>query len=155
MKKKNIFLKITVCLMIIILLTGCKNKKAINSNDFKEKATSNNYIVSDITSQFEKSKIVENAVTANKLGAWVVEFYTLKNDSNAKYMFNYNKEKASSEKVKNSKEVSSSSVNFSIYSLTNNGYYIYICKVDNTLLYTKVNEQYKDEVNKFIQELGY
>lgn len=155
MKKKNIFLKITLCLMIIILLTGCKNKKAINSNDFKEKATSNNYIVSDITSQFKKSKIVENAVTANKLGAWVVEFYTLKNDSNAKYMFNYNKEKASSEKVKNSKEVSSSSGNFSTYSLTNNGYYIYICKVDNTLLYTKVNEQYKDEVNKFIQELGY
>lgn len=155
MKKKNIFLKITLCLMIIILLTGCKNKKAINSNDFKEKATSNNYIVSDITSQFEKSKIVENAVTANKLGAWVVEFYTLKNDSNAKYMFNYNKEKASSEKANNSKEVSSSSGNFSTYSLTNNGYYIYICKVDNTLLYTKVNEQYKDEVNKFIQELGY
>lgn len=155
MKKKNIFLKITLCLMIIILLTGCKNKKAINSNDFKEKATSNNYIVSDITSQFEKSKIVENAVTANKLGAWVVEFYTLKNDSSAKYMFNYNKEKVSSEKVKNSKEVSSSSGNFSTYSLTNNGYYIYICKVDNTLLYTKVNEQYKNEVNKFIQELGY
>lgn len=155
MKKKNIFLKITLCLMIIILLTGCKNKKAINSNDFKEKATSNNYIVSDITSQFEKSKIVENAVTANKLGAWVVEFYTLKNDSSAKYMFNYNKEKASSEKVKNSKEASSSSGNFSTYSLTNNGYYIYICKVDNTLLYAKVNEQYKDEVNKFIQELGY
>ena len=147
--------KITLCLMIIILLTGCENKKAINSDEFKDKATSNNYIVSDITSQFEKSKIVENAVTANKLGAWVVEFYTLKSNSNAEYMFDYNKEEASSKKVNNSKEVSSSSGNFSTYSLTNNGYYIYICKVDNTLLYTKVNEQYKDEVNKFIQELGY
>lgn len=155
MKRNNIFLKITLCLMMIILLTGCENKKAINSHEFKEKATSNNYIVSDITSQFEKSKIVDNAVTANKLGAWVVEFYTLKSDSNAEYMFNYNKEKASNEKAKNSKEVSSSSGNFSTYSLTNNGYYIYICKVDNTLLYTKVNEEYKDEVNKFIQELGY
>ena len=155
MKRKNIFLKITLCLMVIILLTGCENKMAINSDEFKEKATSNNYIVSDVTSQFEKSKIVDNAVTANKLGAWVVEFYTLKSDSNAEYMFNYNKEKASNEKVKNSKEVSSSSGNFSTYSLTNNGYYIYICKVDNTLLYTKVNEEYKDEVNKFIQELGY
>ena len=155
MKKKNIFLKITLCLMIIILLTGCENKKEINSDEFKDKATSNNYIVSDITSQFEKSKIVENAVTANKLGAWVVEFYTLKSNSNAEYMFNYNKEKASNDKVKNSKEVSNSSGNFSTYSLTNNGYYIYICKVDNTLLYTKVNEEYKDEVNKFIQELGY
>ena len=155
MKRKNIFLKITLCLMVIILLTGCENKMAINSDEFKEKATSNNYIVSDVTSQFEKSKIVDNAVTANKLGAWVVEFYTLKSDSNAEYMFNYNKEKASNEKAKNSKEVSSSSGNFSTYSLTNNGYYIYICKVDNTLLYTKVNEEYKDEVNKFIQELGY
>lgn len=155
MKRKNVFLKITLCLMIIILLTGCKNKKAINFEEFKEKATTNNYIVSDITSQFEKSKIVENAVTANKLGEWVVEFYTLKSDSNAEYMFDYNKEEASSKKVNNSKETSSSSGNYSTYSLTNNGYYIYICKVDNTLLYTKVNEQYKDEVNKFIQELGY
>ena len=62
---------------------------------------------------------------------------------------------SSAENSKNSKEVSNSSGNFTTYSLTDNGYYIYLCKVDDTLLYTRVKEEYKEEVDKFIQELGY
>lgn len=155
MKKGNKFLEITLCLMMMLLLVGCENKKVITLDTFKEKATSNNYIVSDVTSQFKKSKIVKTATTANNLSKWVIEFYTLKSDSDAEYMFDYNKDEITKSKSKNSKEVSISSGNFTTYSLIDNGYYIYLCKVDDTLLYTKVKEEYKEEVDKFIQELGY
>ena len=70
-------------------------------------------------------------------------------------MFDYNKDEITKSKSKNSREVSNSSGNFTTYSLTDNGDYIYLCKVDDTLLYTKVKEEYKEEVDKFIQELGY
>ena len=73
MKKGNKFLEITLCLMMMLLLVGCENKKVITLDTFKEKATSNNYIVSDVTSQFKKSKIVKTATTANNLSKWVIE----------------------------------------------------------------------------------
>ena len=37
MKKGNKFLEITLCLMMMLLLVGCENKKVITLDTFKEK----------------------------------------------------------------------------------------------------------------------
>ena len=45
--------------------------------------------------------------------------------------------------------------NYNLYSLTSNGDYMYLCRVDNTLLYIDVEDEYKDEVKDIVEELGY
>ena len=45
--------------------------------------------------------------------------------------------------------------NYSTYGLTSNGYYMYVSRVDNTLLYAKVSTTYKDAVKSIIKDLGY
>lgn len=70
-------------------------------------------------------------------------------------MFNTNRSTFESYKGNSSSESSSSMGNYSSYTLTSNGYYMHLCRVDNTLLYVKVNDTYKDSVKKLIKELGY
>ena len=57
--------------------------------------------------------------------------------------------------LNSSSESSSSMGNYSSYTLVSNGYYMHLCRVDNTLLYVKVSDTYKDSVKKLINELGY
>ncbi len=45
--------------------------------------------------------------------------------------------------------------NYDIYSLTSNGDFMYLCRIDNTLLYIDVEDIYKDEVKEIIDELDY
>lgn len=86
---------------------------------------------------------------------WQVEFYVLDDSANATAMFNTNKNIFENYKGNSSSEKSSSIGNSASYSLTSSGYYMYLCRIDNTLLYVKVQDIYKDTVKDLVKELGY
>lgn len=153
MKKKNIFLGI-IC-FLILFTTGCGNKKAITTADFISKTKELGYESSDVTSQYASYGYIKEATVARSKDGYQSEFYVLDNKSHAVSMFNTNKSIFESYKGNTSAEASANLGNYSSYTLTSSGYYMHICRVDNTLLYVKVKDQYKDNLKKLINELKY
>lgn len=154
MKKSRIILCV-VCLLMIFSLTGCGSKKAITTDDFKSIAESSSYSIADVTSQYAEFNFINEATVAQSSDGWQVEFYMLEDKENATNMFNTNKSDFESKKDGFVTESSVNMPNYSTYSLTSGGYYMYLCRVDNTLLYVKVLDTYKDDVKALIKKLGY
>ena len=84
----------------------------------------------------------------NKKGAITTE-------TDAKAMFETNRKSFENSKGSVSTEKSINLGNHSLYSVTSNGFYMYLSRIDNTLVYAKVSETYKDTVKDFINELKY
>lgn len=154
MKKKSIILGF-MCLLIVFALTGCGNKKSITTDDFKSMAQNHSYTTTDVISQYASYDYIKEATVARSSNDWQVEFYVLDGNANATSMFNTNKEIFETYKSGSTSESSSNIGNHSSYSLTTSDYYMHLCRVNNTLLYVKVANTYKNEVTNFINELGY
>ncbi len=153
MKKRNIILGI-VCFLMIFALTGCLSKTAITTSEFKTKAENLGYTTTDIISQYASYGYIKEATVAQSEG-YQVEFYVLDDASNATSMFNTNKEDFESYMGNSSSESTVNIGNYSSYTLTSSDYYMHLCRVDNTLLYVKVKDTYKDSVKTLIEDLGY
>lgn len=154
MKKGKILLGI-ICFLTLFTLTGCGKKTAITSDDFKSISENHSYTVVDALSQYAEYDYIDSASIAQSSDKWQVEFYTLSGENYAAGMFDNNKTIFEGYKGNISTESSSSVGNYSNYSLTSGGYFMYICRVDNTLLYVRVEDSYKDTVKDLIKELGY
>lgn len=154
MKSKKILL-FSLSIFMLLFLTGCGNKKAITKEDFIAKAEKHNYQIVDATSQFEQYDEIESATLALSPDNWQVEFYELNTSENAMAMFEHNKSKFEDYKDNTALEASKSMSNYATYSLTSGGYYMYLSTVDNTLIYLRVKDTYKDTVKDFIKELAY
>lgn len=140
---------------MLLTLTGCVKKTAITTNDFKSVANNHGYTISDATSQYAIYGYINEATIAKSSEGWQVEFYVLDDEASATNMFNTNKTLFEASKENSSSEKSLNSDHSSSYSLTSSDSYMYICRVDNTLVYVKVLEKYKNTVKDFIKELGY
>lgn len=154
MKKRNILFGV-VCFLMLFALTGCGNKTAITTSEFKSKTERLGYTNVDVTSQYASYGYIKEATVAQSPNGFQVEFYVLDDDGNATSMFNTNKGTFETYKGNSSSESSSSMGNYSSYTLNSSGYYMHLCRVDNTLLYIKVTDTYKDSIKSLIKELGY
>lgn len=153
MKSKKIILGV-LCLLMVFVLTGC-GKTAISTSDFKSKADNNGYTTKDVTSQFQSTGIVKEATLAMSNEGYQVEFYVLSSKDNATSMFNTNKTTFETYKSGATSEGSTNLGDTQTYSLTTSSKYMYLCKVDTTLLFVNVDVKYKDKVKSFVKDLGY
>lgn len=154
MKRGKIFLGVVLCFMVL-LLTGCGNKEAITADDFSTIAEKYDCTVINVMNQYSSYGVVDNALVARNSDGWQVEFYVLDSENSAASMFNTNQSNFENSKSGTTTESSSNVGNYSTYTLTSGGTYMHLCRVDNTLLYVKVDDTYKDTVEKLIKELGY
>ena len=152
--KKKYFLGL-IFTVVLFVLTGCSEKPSINSSDFKSISENSGYTVYDITSQYSEYSYIESALVAKSSWDYQVEFYLLTDDSYAVSMFNNNKSTFESYKGSSSVDSSVDLANYSTYSLTSNGYYMYLSRIDNTLLYLRVDDSYKSNVKNLVSKLGY
>ena len=149
MKRKKILFTIICFLMLFI--TGCGNKKVITTDDFISKTKEMGYESTDITPQYASYGYIKEATVARSKDGYQVEFYVLDDKSHATSMFNTNKSIFESYKGNTSAETSANMGNYSSYTLSSSGYYMHICRVNNTLLYAKVKDQYKENAKKIIE----
>ena len=154
MKYKKIVL-LSFCFVLILSLTGCMEKDKITSKKFISISKKEELTVYSATDQFIKYKDIKKCIIAASLKGWRVEFYELDNSDNAEKMFEKNKKTFEKDKNKNSDDASSNIRNYNTYSLTTSIYYYYLSRIDNTLIYVKVNISHEDDVKKFIDKLGY
>lgn len=145
----------TSCLVLLFIITGCGNKTAITTTDFKSKMSNKGYANTDVISQYTDYVYIKEATVAQSTEGWQIEFYVLNDETNAQGMFNENKITFEGLKGNSSTESSTSLGNYSSYSLTSGGYYMHLCRVDNTLLFVKVPDTFKDTLKDLIKDLGY
>ena len=154
MKKRNIILSV-IGFLSIFLLTGCFSKKAISTNEFRNKASNYNFEVVDVAGQYADYGYVKEATVAKSSNNWQVEFYVLSTNDNAKNMFELNKTTFEESINTSSKHSSASIGNYSTYSLTTENNFMYICRIDNTLIYLNIPKGYEKQAQTFIKDLGY
>lgn len=150
--KKFVFF--SIILAFILLLTGCSKKSAITTSKFRSIVESNGYIVSDDYDSYSSYNYFNEAFLASKDDC-DIQFFVLDNANNAKDMFNTNKSKFESSKSGMSTEVSTSLGNYDTYLVQTNGYYKYVSRVDNTLLYVNVPMECKESVKTIIDSMKY
>ena len=148
--KKKILLGI-LCFVMVISLTGCLSKEAITTSKFIGVSRKHNYILGDVTSQYETYGSIKEA-TVSQADGFQIEFYVFESEKDAKGMFSANKTKFSKTSGTN---FSAKVGNYETFKLTNDDNYMYLCRVDNTLIYVNADAKYKDQIKEFINELGY
>lgn len=155
MKNKKIALAVIVSVLTLFILTGCGNKKAISTETFESVSKKHGNEITDLTEQYKDYGNFKNVMISKHGDDWKIEFYVLDSEESASNMFSVNKESFLKEKGNTNTESSIKSGNHESYTLTSNGYYMHLYRIDNTLLYVKVRKENKAAAQKLIKDLGY
>lgn len=155
-KTLKILFIISICLTSLFCLAGCgKKKNAKTADEFYTIMTEKKFVIKDSKSQYSShNEIIRSYVAAPSDLSYQIEFLELDSDSSAKNMFASNQrifQDTSSTKV----ETSVSAANYSKYTIEVDGKYKVISRIDKTLVYVDASKDYKDDVNKLLDELGY
>ncbi len=156
MKRVKQFLIGLICIVVLFTLTGCVKKTAITSDEFKNKMESSDYIVQEATNQMSDYDYIKKVYIAiNKDSTYQIEFYELSNKDYASNFFNNNKKTFEDSKSSGSTETSVSIGNNEKYTLTTKGKFKVVSRIDNTVIYLNVNDNYKSSVKDVLKDLGY
>ena len=146
----------TICLTSLFCLAGCgKKKTAKTADEFYTLMTEKKFVIKDSKSEYSShNEIIRSYVAAPSDLSYQIEFLELDSDSSAKNMFASNQrifQDTSSNKI----ESSVSASNYDKYTIEVDEKYKVISRIDKTLVYVDSSIQYKDNVNKLLEELGY
>jgi len=144
-----------VCVLMVVLCTGCFKKKAITTENFKSIVEEKGYATVDVTEQYASYGNVSEATVAESPDGFKIEFYVLEDGNAADGMYKINKSNFVEYEEGASTHSDVNMINYSSYSLTNDETYLYLCQVDNTFLYVRVNSMYKSSAKSIIKDLGY
>lgn len=160
-KKALVIILIVVLILAAVIAAGVflvakfvnVEKEALTAKEFISIMEDEDYLVGEVTDQFEDADIeVEEAYVA--VGDdYQIEFYTFEDEENAEMFFKVNKAKFDEDSA--SSKVSLNGKNFTSFSITADGEYRFVERVDETVIYLDVDEEYKDEVKEIIEKLGY
>ena len=161
MKKQTIFIILGILLVIVIGVIALfsslnKEKISITANEFKTFMQDKGYSVLDETNLYSQYDYVKQVCIAEQTdNSYQIEFYELSDVEHANTIYNNNKSKLETSKGNVSGETSVSMKNYSKYSLTTDGKYNVISRIDNTLIFLEVDSNYKNVVKELLDELGY
>lgn len=144
------FFRIFIFVFMALMLSACGDKKALTSSEITAKLSNNGFSITDVTSQME-DKSISYVASANN-GRFQIEYYVFASEEDAKKAYKNNKESFESNKTKGKEKTGES---YEKYTQKLSDTYNLITRVDNTLLYSSVNIEYKGDLNKVIKDLGY
>lgn len=148
MKKIFTLLMIAACL---VTLCGCGKKESLKESEISKKLSNMGFNVTDVTDRMEDSNI-SIVKTANN-GKYQIEYYVFKNKENTKTAFDSNV--ALFEEDKEHKGRQKNKDNYDRYDQKNDYYYNVVSRVDNILIYVSINKDYKNDVKKVLNKLGF
>lgn len=150
MKKILLFL---MSITLLFVITGCKGKKALTADEFKNKMTQEGYQVQDISEKYVGKGA--KAVLIAKKDGYQIEFFVTENKDYAVGSYNLNKEKFEKTKGNAMVETQKSMGNVSKYTLKSNSTYKVVSRVGETFVYINAPGAKADEINEVLKKLGY
>ena len=157
MKKiKKIFL-ILLLIPCVFMLSGCLKQKSITADQFKNIMAKNGYEVVESTDQYKDIMKVKKSYIAlykdRKFQFELIEFDTIEE---AIRIYDINKQKFEDKKTTTAyKYVNIDGKNYSKYRCISGGKYMALTRINNTLMYVDINQEYEKEVNNAIKKFGY
>lgn len=149
-------LVVVAATLAIILINQTNNKKAVSVSDFEAAAESFGYQIA-VDETVESYDYVENVrIAVDTEDDYQIDLYVLSDADRAKTVYENNK--ATLEEKLSRETGTSSSVHspkYEKYSASTKESFLYIARVDNTVLYIDVDIEHKAEVEKFIKEIDY
>lgn len=156
MKKIKSFALIALCLIMAFSFGGCAKKDPVTSQVFDDTMTQSGYTIKDIKEQYSDLDFITEAYLAvDETESYQIEFYVLSDKDRAVKMFEGNKQNFEENKDASHLSTSVSAGNHGKYTLTADGEYVLISRIDNTLIFAKTSADYKDAVNTAVEALGY
>lgn len=141
----------TALIMVIsLVMIYYENKVAISENEFLSIMVDNGFMVEDM----EKDESIEKALIAYN-DDFAIEFHVYEYWDFAKRHFEYLYKDYNLRKKDNYSQNESSISNYESYELTSGGEYMYIRRIENTLLCVCADERYKEEIENIVDKLGY
>jgi hypothetical protein len=151
MYTKTGFLALVVGLAF--LFSACAfNKKPITTQEFTSKVTELGYTVHDVTEQME-GNTVASLVAIDKTESYKFEFHEVATKFQASNDFSQNK--TTMDAIGGGSSASFDGNNWASFSKTTGGAYCYVTYIENTFIYARVPEEYKEAVKAVMKELGY
>lgn len=149
------FLLFFICTVCIFCLTGC-GKKKISVEELLNVTGKYGYIPSDVTvdAQNRNSKIVKSIYLTNNDDI-EIKFSILQDMNSALNQFTITQRDVETYKEDGYLYSTEATTNYESYALNTKENYYYISRVDETYLYIKCNYKKKDEIIKFVEEIGY
>lgn len=144
-------LKFIVLLTFVFILTACGNKTALTTNDMIEIMSNEGFAVSDVTKQIEDDRF-KYVGSANNM-KFQVEFYVFKELKDAKEAYKSNVTSFNATAKTKGKETTKE--NYSKYVQELSDKYNVVTRIDNTLIFSSVNIEYKSELKKVLRKLDY
>lgn len=148
MKKVFTLLMIAICL---VTLCGCGRKEALKESDISAKLTEMGFNVTDLTDSMEDSNV--SAVKTANNGKYQIEYYVFKSDETAKTAYDNNS--ALFKENKKFKGTEKKEDNYNRYEQKTDDYYNVVSRVGNKLIYVSINSDYKNDVKKVLNKLGF
>ena len=136
-------------LLIILTLFGCVNKKAIKVDEFDEFFTNEGFEVTNAYDPLVKKDNIKGTYIA-KNDRIQIELYVLNTIENAKKFYLEDVKYFKKENVSNDKDH-----NYESFSLEEDGKYIYISRIDKTVIFSINDIKYKDEINDILEKINY
>ncbi len=152
MKKKGLLIVLLV--VALFTLTGCITKKALSSAEVKTIVEKEGYTVTEDNESYDEYEHIKEVLELGNSNFYL-QFFVISDEEKAKTLFNNNKELIDNNREGNYTNSSLSGKNYETYELISGGYYMYVSRVDNTMLYVMQKEEYKDEIKKIIKALKY
>lgn len=159
--KKTVII-VTVIVLIFLAIFGIvffnlnKEKISITASDFKNSMEQKGYIITDANSQFSQYDYVKQVYVASSADySFQIEFYELSDENYAIDFYNNNTSRFERYTGNASSKTSVSWKNYSKYTLSSNGKYMVVSRINNTAIYIDVDDKYKDTVKDILNELGY
>lgn len=143
-------LKVLTVFLVVILLSGCTAKEALNEVQISNKLSEEGFIVSDLTNQMEDEEVSKVIVANNS--KYSIEYYIFKTEEKAKQAYENNKDMFENNK-KNGKEKSEET--YQKYTQELSDTYNSLTQVGNTLLYASVNIEYKSDLKTVLKNINY
>lgn len=150
MKKLALILLIPV---LSILVIGCGDtKEALNSETFQESLKVKNFTVVDETTLVANQSSIESYfVATHPSNFYKLEFYIFNSEAAAQSYYVKERDTLGGQGSYNELNVG----NFSKYTQICNGKYSIVSRVGSTVLYSNVDDVYRNEVNILLKEIGY
>ncbi len=161
-KATKIILIVTAILVIAAIITAIvflnlnKSKEAIESVMFKTKMEEKGLTIMDASSQFlSVPEIGQVYLALEKNNNYKIEFYEFSNVDYAISFYNTNKNTFELTKGNASAETSVDLNNYAKYTLSSNGKYMVVSRIEDTVIYSSVDDQYRDVIKEILKEIGY
>lgn len=161
MKKAIIIIVIVFCVLAAIIGGAFfflnQPKEAITGQQFETSMRAKNYGVLDVKeTQFAQySYIMSAQIAISSDQGHQIEFYELSNEEYADNFYQNNKRNFESRKTNNTIEAEVNGKNYSTYALKANGQYMYVERIENTVVYVNVSEELENTVKDVLKQLGY